>query len=252
MSSEDILSRLPNFLPERVLRQFEDTPLDKRVKQVCGYIEGEAIYKAMQKTLVDRYSRHFHTLFDNGEFDEIFVMLKDVRDRAEKIVDEKNNPEWWLITVNCDYNRVSLCDFKKAVEKMVSKKWVVEHHYAFEQRGNGSEAKPVGTGYHVHALIKRAADKTKTSEIVREMKVTLSKVCDSKNPEILNFRKLHAESDVLSAWDYINGRKDVADEKAYKLEALANDKDWRKTEGLIDLYQSVEHPSFLVRDADSN
>lgn len=232
-----------------------DWDYEMRRNYTVNALNGQAVYKAVQKSLIDTYSRYYTTMFNHGELDDMFTMLKETRERVDAIIDGKENPLWWLITVNCDYNRVPLEVFKKTVEKMVKKKWIEEYYYVYEQRGEDTNDKPIGVGYHVHCLIKRNASKTKGSEIEREIQNTASKVCDAKNPQICNFRRLLKQKDVEHAWKYINGEKDVDDDKFYKLPALQCNPGWRSENGLEDLYKSQEHPSFLVRDAtpeDSN
>lgn len=226
-----------------------DWDYDMKCTYVMNALNGQCVYKAVQKALTDQYTRYFATMFNQGEFDELFPMLKQTRERVDEIIDGKENPLWWLITVNCDYNRVPFPAFKKAVEKMVTKKWIEEYYYVYEQRGEDTVDKPIGHGYHVHCLIKRNDSKTRGSEIEREIQNTASKVCDAKNPQICNFRRLLKPKDVEHAWKYINGQKDVDDDKSYKMPALQCNPIWRSSNGLLELYKSHEHPSLLVRDA---
>lgn len=194
----------------------------------------------MKKALSQTYARHYMTLIEDGHYDDVLTGLKELREAAENVRDAKECPEWILLTVNLDEKRASLQDLVKCVSKLVSKKWISESHYVFEQRGQ--DATELGRGAHAHILMKRIESKTKWSQIQRECRSSASKVCDASNPSILNFRKLFSPDDVKNTWNYLNGTKKDEDKHA----AVSLNSTWRQQEGLQDRYDSCSPPLFLL------
>uniref|UniRef100_UPI00404767B9 hypothetical protein n=1 Tax=Aliarcobacter sp. TaxID=2321116 RepID=UPI00404767B9 len=78
---------------------------------------------------------------------------------------------------------VSLIEFKKAMNKFLSKVWVQSYYMVYEQRGVDETEQ--GKGFHSHILLWKP-DNKKSHEVIRETKNTFKNVCSVDNPSILN------------------------------------------------------------------
>lgn len=232
-------SRIPFFSSdaENYVRDYDGKELTTISVPLALLSQGQ--HGGLKSALTKLYCRKYTTLLEAGDLDHVFPGLKEIREAAAAVTDRKEMPDWFLLTINVDESRAGLKDLQQCVTKLLKKKWIVEWHYAIEQRGKTVEE--VGKGVHAHVLIKRSDTKTKWSEISRECKNTCQNVCDASNPSVLNFRKLFSSDDVKKSFKYINGSK----KDEWKQDAVNMNSEWRQENGLQDLYSS-EPPSFLL------
>lgn len=132
-------------------------------------------------------------------------------------------PPYCMITVNPRPD-TSLDLFKKKIEKFVNRKMITDYAYAYEVRNSEG-------GLHCHLIVKY---QSKPFDLKRGAKSTFKDICDSKNPEILNFRWID-ESDLSSKVNYILGNK-----QSKKLKGVKETEKYREENNLQPLYQ---HPT---------
>lgn len=178
----------------------------------------QAFVNVTRKLFEDDYYRRMA----NGEFDSIYKN-SPYQDTLRAAYEFRNTkPPIAFITVNLD-PKYDFTLLKKAVDKAMTKRWIVKAAWAFEQR---SEQLPY-SGFHCHILLDRG-DKV-PSELTREFKSSFRHICDVDNGHILNIKFLKRD-----CWeqklDYISGKKvqekqakcalDVQFRKEYHLDAL--------------------------------
>jgi hypothetical protein len=170
---------------------------------------------------------------DNTELNKMFLdtyaRLDAVRYdylKNKAVVDEKSKYYW--ICVNPNTATVPLKMFMDKMEKMMSKKWITNYLYVFEQRGE--DEGEAGKGYHFHAIIEKPHNKGYT-HIFREISNSVNAVCDSSNFNFFVFQAI-SEEEKNRKIPYCIGRK--ADPSKW----LKQDMDvvWRKKVGIKSHY----------------
>lgn len=135
-----------------------------------------------------------------------------------------SKPPFMLMTVNPRTDDYKL--LKKSVDKFVKRKIVEKYAYCYEIRQKPDK------GLHVHILLKYDC---KPYEFRRAAKNTFKKVCDSNNPNILNF-KFVEEKNLLQKYNYIKG---IKSEK--KKSGVNATEEWRKANNIEALFESIPH-----------
>lgn len=219
-----------------VAQSSNDHHTDELTEVELHTINRQAMLAGFRKALTQRYASMFGTLMDEGVINHTNPVFTSMQAHCKAIDDAKANPFWWLVTVN-PKPEISLSDFCKTIEKMVSKKWIHEYHYAFEQRGKTPEE--MGKGFHVHCLIKRSPDK-KRSDIFKEMRNTCKHLCDVEVLTFLNFRYVNTEADLKKMYKYLTGEKnfDESRDNSHKKASCELDILWREDHGLQPMYHS--------------
>lgn len=141
-------------------------------------------------------------------------------------------PPYLLLTVNPRED--NLLTLRKAVEKFLSKKTIKHYIYCYEVR------KP-DKGLHCHILLEY---NDKPYNFKRGAKNTFKNVCDSNNPNILNF-KFVEEGNLLSKIDYIKGKK-----QDKKLAGVKASVEYRLANKLSPTYEST--PPLPCRGAENS
>lgn len=150
-------------------------------------------------------------------------LIKDIQ-AARLSLGEKgegiDRPYIWLcVNPNSTF---TFKEFQGLVSKMVSKVWVDEYVYVYEQRGITEEE--AGKGFHLHAIIKKPENK-KPSHCIRELGSTFKKCCDVSNYHFFQVKFIDIpEKD--RKLEYILGTKESTDENQKDLKQLI-DKVWR-------------------------
>lgn len=146
--------------------------------------------------------------YSDPDLDRLFKEAYD-REYAEKyahiqrIEEIKNKTKYIFLSINPDTANITLPEFVRCMEKMMSKAWLTNYLYVFEQRGE--TLADCGKGYHFHAIIEKPKNKSYV-HIVRELSSTANKVCDSSNYHYFNLENISdAEKDRKIV--YITGRK---------------------------------------------
>lgn len=152
---------------------------------------------------------------------EIQKEIQELRNSLGEKVDTLSKPYIWLC-VNPSQT-LTLCEFKKMIDKMVTKKWLTSYVYVLEQRGMTEEE--LGKGFHLHAIIKKPDDK-KPSHCIRELSNTFKKACDVSNFHFFQ-TKFIDEAEKERKLEYILGQKEYTDENRKDLKQIM-DKVWRQ------------------------
>lgn len=121
---------------------------------------------------------------------------------------------------------VSLEGFRKKIEKFVSRKCIDSYQYVYEVRKKEGEDYK---GLHCHILLRYLC---KPYDFKRGAKNTFKTICDSNNPQILNFRFVDKD-DLNSKISYMNGEK-----QDKKLPGVILTQEYRKINKLEDMYIS--------------
>jgi len=137
---------------------------------------------------------------ENGIYERMFKERYELMNRQAETAEKA---KYMFVSVNPNPALVLLPEFVKQMTKMMSKKWIVNSLYVYEQRGDNLA--DVGKGFHFHAIIEKPQGK-KNFEIMRELKNTANTVCDTTKDNFFNVQWMgEAEKDRKIV--YITGRK---------------------------------------------
>lgn len=228
-----------SFPVEKYVHLLGENPDQANV--IISRVQRTAQLKALQSAMERSYFKSYQTLIDAGHLDKWLPDLADLRRLADETTDDKCNPDWWVITIN-PAPTIAFEIFKKQIEKIVSKVWVTDYCYAFEQRGKVIE--DIGTGFHAHIMLKRHSEK-KRSDIMKEIRNSAKKVCEV-NPHTVNFQYAKTPSDMLKWYNYIKGEKDFTGPKADKQFSCKLDITWREDLELDSIYLSRADLPYLL------
>jgi len=170
------------------------------------------------------YDIEYHKLQD-----ALFYRMYEERYKyLKKSAEIKENSKYYWICVNPNTAIVPLSMFVNKMEKMMSKKWITNYLYVYEQRGE--DEGEAGKGYHFHAIIEKPSNKSYT-HIFREISNSVNAVCDSSNFNYFVFSAI-SEEEKERKIVYITGRK--ADASKWAKQDM--DIIWRKKVGLKSHY----------------
>ena len=94
-----------------------------------------------------------------------------------------------FITINPNA-QITLLDFINKINKMMSKKWITNYLYVYEQRGE-TEAE-LGKGFHFHCILEKPKGKS-YSHMIRELSNSANSVCDTSNFHFFNVKSISEE-----------------------------------------------------------
>jgi len=132
-----------------------------------------------------------------------------------------------FLTINPNPH-ITLGEFVSIMTKMMTKPWMNEYLYVFEQRGE-TEGE-CGKGFHFHAIIKKPTNKS-YAHILRELSSSANKVCDSSVANFFNIKNI-SEEEKERKINYITGRK--ADEMKHAKQEM--DIPFRQRNNLLSFY----------------
>lgn len=203
------------FLEQKYLPEIEEE--DKVVKKAFD----DAKYQFYKTLFTRQFVVDFMT--DGKLPDEGTGLKKQYLDYTEKAyLQNSTKSPFIFVTIN-PYATTEHVDFVRSVVKFVSKKTIDSYAYVFEIRESPDK------GLHCHALVKYNC---KPFDFKRSTQSTFSKICDSKNPHVLNFKFINPE-DCLSKVDYMLGKKTEKKQKGVK-DTIA----YRALNNLADIYES--------------
>lgn len=156
------------------------------------------------------------------EYSKDMEELEKLKEEAEsKTMASGKGSYGCLLTIN-PKPEVTLIEFKKIIDKLLQKKWLVDYIYCYETR------KPDNSGMHFHMAFKRG-DK-RPSEIKREVLNTCKNIIGNE---------LHLNYQFCSAKGYINFENYCKGFKnGKKKKNSEHDSRWRTENGLKDWYVS--------------
>ena len=194
-----------------------------------NYLKGNVISydmairrEAFKRELLDKYRKHYREEIDTGNFDELFPILKTIRDKD----DDKFKSNFLFITVN-PKPAILLPEFMNICSKVMTKPWINKYLYVLEQRGENDD--DTGRGFHFHCLIDKGD--YRFSHARREFVSSFRKICDTQNYHTFNFAYCK-EIDIKKRQNYMIGEKADPDKHLKQ----AYDKKWRKIYNIPDYY----------------
>lgn len=194
-------------------------------------INKKAYMDATLKFLTTAYMReHVRVFAEDGTLPLIPddpKLLDMLNNQADALAQKPPNI---LITINPRAD-VSLRDLVKVVDKLIKKKTITHYAYVYEVRKENE-------GLHCHMLVKYD---DKPYNFKRGVKNTCKNICDSNNPNILNF-KFIPEEHLLQKFKYILGEK-----KSSKMSGVNYTIEYRKRHNINNIYES--NPLFPCRVA---
>jgi len=98
---------------------------------------------------------------------------------------------------------ITLQEFISVITKMMTKPWIEQYLYAYEQRGETLEE--CGGGFHFHAIIEKPSNKSYI-HILNEFKSSGNKVCNTSCIKFFNIKQM-SEEEKTRKIPYIVGRK---------------------------------------------
>ena len=139
----------------------------------------------------------------------------------------KENSKYVFITINPNAF-ITLLDFINKIDKMMSKKWITNYLYVYEQRGESLT--DLGKGFHFHCILEKP--KTKAyAHMIRELSNSANSVCDTSNFHFFNIKSI-SEEECQRKIIYLIGAK--ADEAKHLKQSM--DIVWRKKENILSHY----------------
>lgn len=187
---------------------------------MCEIPENEIIeYHYTEEIYDSAYMALHRQLYDRIE-EERYAFLK-------KKNEIDNNSKYIFITINPN-DRITLLEFINKMNKMMSKKWITNYLFVYEQRGeNLSE---LGKGFHFHLILEKPKTK-KYCEMLRELSNSANTVCDTSNYHFFNVKSI-SEEEKDRKIVYITGAK--ADESKHLKQSM--DIVWREKNKLKSFY----------------
>lgn len=146
-------------------------------------------------------------IVDTTELDRLFheSYMREATARyshLQRLEEVRNNTPYIFLTINPN-SHITFREFQKVMTKMMSKVWIKQYLYVFEQRGEGFLE--CGKGFHFHAIIKKQPSKS-YQHMVRELSSSANKVCDTSNYHFFNLKNI-SEEEKERKIVYITGRK---------------------------------------------
>lgn len=207
-------------LEEFVNKQSED----RFLRELHHKISLESLKKVVGK----RYEEYWeHKLQSDKGLQEIFTILKKL-DLVKEEKDKEKDTDYIFITIN-PYDHIDIYQFIKVVQKLITKKWIKEYLYTIEQRGEVIET--AGFRPHCHMILYRKGKNY--SEIVREFRSSLKKICNTENSHILNFEVVKVGT-IDRVINYALGNK----KDEYKHVKVEMDKIFREKIGIKEFYNN--------------
>jgi len=169
------------------------------------------------------YDLEYHRLQDKVNYNMYFERYNHLK-KCEEI---KENSKYVFLTINPNAY-ITLTDFINKMNKLMSKIWITNYLYVFEQRGE--TLADLGKGFHFHLILEKPKGKP-YSHLIRELSNSANTVCDTSNFHFFNLKSI-SEEECQRKIIYITGRK--ADAQKH----LKQDMDivWRKQNNLLSFY----------------
>jgi len=157
----------------------------------------------------DEIIETFYTYFDSSdpELDNMFKEAYERRDKERysylvKQEEIKNKTKYIFLTINPNPN-INLQEFISITTKLMSKPWITNYLYVYEQRGE-TEAE-AGKGFHFHAIIEKPTNKS-YAHMMRELASSANKLCDTSCFHYYNVKNI-SEEEKERKIVYTTGRK---------------------------------------------
>ena len=202
-------------------KQLLDTFKDKYLLQKDI---GNEYFKGNYKDMIDDIYNHIKIEENLPNINVLYNNIKgNFKELDLNILWSKNI----FITINPNA-QITLLDFINKINKMMSKKWITNYLYVYEQRGE-TEAE-LGKGFHFHCILEKP--KTKAySHMIAELSNSANSVCDTSNFHFFNIKSISEEEKKIKI-AYITATK--ADPAKYLKQQM--DVIWREKNNLKKYY----------------
>ncbi len=216
---------------DNIMSQYSNPPQNKEIKitytEFCK-VNKQAHLEALKDVLKCAYKRQMVSDLMEGKLPFTPTDLTQLELLTKQMDSFTTKPPYMMVTIN-PRKDVTFAILAKAVNKFISKKSTGTYFYAYEVRKEDE-------GLHCHIIVQYNA---KPYDFKRSAKSTFSKVCDSNNPNILNF-KFITEENLPSKIEYLLG-----DKKDKKLPGVKYTKAYRSTHNIPEYFESS--PPFPCR-----
>jgi len=158
------------------------------------------------------------------------IWMKDAQQRYQYVAEQQKKIEkcpYIFLTINPNPH-ITIGEFVSIITKMMSKPWIQNYLYVYEQRGE--DEGECGKGFHFHAIIKKQPNKV-PSHILRELASSANKVCDTSCINFFNLKNI-SEEEKERKIIYLTGSK--ADEHKHKKQEM--DIPFRQRNNLLSFY----------------
>lgn len=220
----DIKQCIPDEITEEADKQFI---IKQRSK-----LQASAYKKIMEK----KFENIINLQLKLGEGDKFLQYLHGYEAELYKRLEEKTETEFRpYIWLTLRPQNVTFKEFKKCVDKLMSKKWIKNYMYVYEQVGMTHEE--VGKGFHAHFIIYKGTKKQ--SDCTREIHNTVKHVIDLDDKQSWRWCNINfiPEKFRNTKIKYIYGKKEYTDQNAKNIKQYF-DRIFRDQNGLEQYYKS--------------
>lgn len=200
---------------------------DNIVQANLNELVNKAIFRGFSKAITDMVCEATKLEIREGKVPN--NKLIQIYEGYKKNIDNKFG-NVLFITINPRPD-IELTTFIKSMNKFISKVWIEDYIYVYEQRGTTEEES--GKGFHAHILLWKP-DNKKSHEVIRETKNTFKNICSIDNPSILNIKNCK-EEDIPKRKNYMLGIKNTETDPSKQVKQEI-DLTWRIRNNLLNYY----------------
>jgi len=201
-------------------RRIIDTFTDKYLLQKDI---GNEYFKGNYNEMIDDI---YNLIKNEGESPNIAYLYNDIKGTLKETNGGRNS-KYIYLTINPN-PRITLKMFISVITKMMSKSWITNFLYVFEQ--GGKDEGECGKDFHLRAIIKKPINKS-YSHIIRELSSTANKVCDSSCPKSFTINAISERECQLSLIHLTDVKPDDTEYQKHAIDIV-----WRQQNNLKNYY----------------
>jgi hypothetical protein len=184
---------------------------------------GNEYFKGNYKDMIDDI---YNIIKNEGDAPNITYLYNDIKGSLNETNGGRNN-KYILLTITPN-PRITLQMFFNVITKMMSKPWITNFLYVFEQRGK--DEGECGKDFHLRAIIKKPLNKS-YSHMLRELSSTANKVCDSSCPTCFTIKAISERECQLSLIHLTDVKPDDTEYQKHAIDII-----WRQQNNLKNYY----------------
>ena len=155
---------------------------------------GNEYFKGNYKDMIDDIYNHIKI---EESLPNINGLYNNIKGNFKEL--ELNNLYGQYVFLSINPNPlITLKVFINTITKMMTKRWIQNYLYVYEQHGEDEEE--CGKNFHFKAIIEKPVNKS-YNHILRELTSTANKVCDSNSPEFFNIKRISTKDCRISVVD---------------------------------------------------